>query len=94
MRSFRTQIFAALLLITLCVAANYTSASRSVSALSRQVVRLHVIANSDSEEDQACKLAVRDAVLSGGSRVFQTAETKEQALVSIGENTAFLQETA
>lgn len=28
------------------------------------VIRLHVIANSDSEEDQADKLAVRDAILS------------------------------
>ena len=27
------------------------------------VVRLHVLANSDSEEDQALKLTVRDAVL-------------------------------
>ena len=28
-----------------------------------KVVRLHVLANSDSEEDQAVKLAVRDAIL-------------------------------
>ena len=27
------------------------------------VIRLHVLANSDSEEDQALKLTVRDAVL-------------------------------
>ena len=33
-------------------------------ALADQVVRLHVIANSDSAEDQALKLAVRDGVLS------------------------------
>ena len=34
------------------------------SALSAQVVRLHVVAVSDSEEEQALKLRVRDAVLS------------------------------
>lgn len=33
-------------------------------SLADQVVRLHVIANSDSAEDQALKLAVRDGVLS------------------------------
>ena len=33
------------------------------SQLAEKVVRLHVLANSDSEEDQALKLKVRDAVL-------------------------------
>ena len=33
------------------------------------VVRLHVIANSDSEEDQAVKLKVRDAVLAEASEI-------------------------
>ena len=37
-------------------------ASASESALAGQVIRLHVVANSDSEEDQALKLLVRDAV--------------------------------
>ena len=31
--------------------------------VSDKVVRLHVLANSDSEEDQALKLTVRDALL-------------------------------
>ena len=31
--------------------------------LSRKMIRLHVIANSDSDADQALKLRVRDAVL-------------------------------
>lgn len=33
------------------------------SSLSQNIVRLHVIANSDSDEDQALKLMVRDAIL-------------------------------
>ena len=37
--------------------------SASQSALAGQVLRLHVIANSDSDTDQTLKLAVRDAVL-------------------------------
>ena len=36
---------------------------RDVTALSDKLIRLHVVANSDSEEDQAVKLKVRDAVL-------------------------------
>ena len=38
-------------------------ASASETALAAKVLRLHVIANSDTEEDQALKLQVRDAVL-------------------------------
>ena len=37
------------------------------SQLAEKVVRLHVLANSDSEEDQALKLKVRDAVLAEAS---------------------------
>ena len=36
------------------------------TALSEKVVRLHVLANSDSQEDQALKLRVRDRVLAAG----------------------------
>ncbi|MPM09082.1 hypothetical protein SDC9_55398 [bioreactor metagenome] len=38
--------------------------NREQSALSEKVIRLHVIANSDSAEDQALKLQVRDAIMS------------------------------
>lgn len=36
---------------------------REQEALSEKLIRLHVVANSDSEADQAVKLQVRDAVL-------------------------------
>ncbi len=36
---------------------------KEAQALSDKLIRLHVVANSDSEDDQALKLAVRDAVL-------------------------------
>lgn len=42
-------------------------ASETGARLSRDIVRLHIIANSDSEADQALKLKVRDAVLSSTS---------------------------
>ena len=40
------------------------------SELYGNVLRLHVIANSDSEEDQALKLAIRDAVLKKTEKLF------------------------
>lgn len=43
------------------------------------VLRLHVIANSDSQEDQALKLKVRDAVLNAGKNIFDGSLTRENA---------------
>lgn len=42
-------------------------------------LRLHVIANSDSEWDQAVKLAVRDAVLKAAKRRFEEREVKTES---------------
>lgn len=48
-------------------------------------VRLHILADSDSEEDQRVKLLVRDAVLKHISTY--DAKTKEQALLAIQTDT-------
>lgn len=53
----------ALLLTVALLLASGASALQTQEELSEKVVRLHVLANSDSEEDQALKLLVRDAVL-------------------------------
>lgn len=53
--------------------------------LGRKVIRLHVIANSDSPEDQALKLRVRDRVLARAQEILeQSADMKqaEQALTA------------
>lgn len=44
------------------------------------VVRLHVLANSDSEEDQALKLRVRDAVLDATSPLVKECTSQEEAV--------------
>ena len=47
--------------------------------LPRDVVRLHVVANSNGAEDQAVKLLVRDAVLEEAARWYQGADSMEEA---------------
>ena len=47
--------------------------------LSRKMIRLHVIANSDSDADQALKLKVRDKVLDFTTNVLQRSENMEDA---------------
>lgn len=59
-----------------------------------KVVRLHVLANSDSDEDQAVKLAVRDAILEVTVPLLQNCKTKEEAVALLEENRFFLTETA
>ena len=54
-------------------------ASASESALAGQVLRLHVVANSDSDEDQALKLLVRDAVLVQAERFLDGASDRQSA---------------
>lgn len=48
-------------------------------ALPDEVIRLHVVAHSDKEQDQQVKLKVRDAVLEEASRWYGEAEDREEA---------------
>lgn len=50
------------------------------------VVRLHVLANSDSEEDQRVKLLVRDAVLSDIGNITSGAASADDAAKMIADN--------
>lgn len=53
-------------------------AAKAQSELAQQVIRLHVVAHSDSAEDQALKLKVRDAVLTQVESVGRSAETTQE----------------
>ena len=55
-------------------------------SLAEQMVRLHVVAVSDSEEDQAVKLLVRDAVLDSASPWLEGAATQEEAMAVLAEH--------
>lgn len=58
------------------------------------VVRLHVLANSDSEEDQALKLRVRDAVLEVTSPLIRDCSTQEEAKNILDANLDTIQTAA
>lgn len=58
------------------------------------VVRLHVLANSDSEEDQAVKLQVRDAVLSVTTPLLADCGSAEEAEALLRENFPAIQTAA
>ncbi len=53
--------------------------SSECEGIRNKVLRMHVIANSDSAEDQELKLKVRDAVLSKGKELFDGSITSDEA---------------
>ena len=54
-------------------------AVRTQQEISDKVVRLHVVANSDSEEDQALKLRVRDAILARTTALLEASDDRSEA---------------
>lgn len=54
--------------------------------VSKEVFRLHILANSDSKEDQSLKLKVRNAVLNYTENLYSKAESLENAEKLTSEN--------
>lgn len=54
--------------------------------LADRVIRFHVIANSDSPEDQALKLQVRDAVLSATEEFYPQEASLEEARAALSSH--------
>lgn len=77
----RIEIAAALaLLITLFASALFTRSTVSMqNDIAQKMVRLHVLANSDSEDDQRRKLLVRDAVSARTEELLRLAKSRKDA---------------
>lgn len=58
----------------------------SCRMLESDVLRLHILANSDADYDQKLKIRVRDAILEKVSPLFDDVKTKEQAKSIVVEN--------
>lgn len=60
----------------------------------QEVLRLHVLANSDSDEDQSLKLKVRDRILSEAGTLFYQAETESSARKAAEESLPLIEAAA
>lgn len=58
------------------------------------VLRLHILANSDSDEDQALKLKVRDAILAESGELFRDCRDLQEATDAVEKNREKLLEIA
>jgi stage II sporulation protein R len=69
------------LIITIIVN-SITTFAADLENITDNVLRLHILANSDTDEDQALKLMVRDAILSETAVIFENTDGKEEAVVA------------
>ena len=58
------------------------------------LLRLHILAQSDSEYDQSVKLLVRDALLERSEEIFGDSSSREDILEAARENLAYAEQTA
>lgn len=67
------------LALILCILVSFTTLSAKCSGIQDRVLRLHVLANSDSQSDQAVKLKVRDRILAESAGMLDGVKTRGEA---------------
>lgn len=95
---FQTVLFFFILLFCVIsmwlVKANAIHNSELQTGIAADIIRFHVIANSDSEEDQALKLTVKDTLVERLSPMLNDAASITDARTIISENLGYIQEIA
>ncbi len=71
-----------------------TDILRDKKDLQENLIRLHVVANSDSAKDQSVKLRVKDAVVGYLQPLTDEIEEKEQAMIILADNLESIQQIA
>ncbi len=80
--------------IVLSIVLNIAGFAKDCDDIRDKVLRLHVIAASNSESDQNLKYRVRDAVLSAGSEIFDGSVNIENAVEKITPRLSYLEKVA
>ena len=83
MRLFTKSLCVALILTMLFSVLPFEASCQEIR---KDVFRLHILANSDTDEDQNLKLKVRDAVLEYTEKLYKNSNTKEEAEVLTSKN--------
>ena len=80
--------------LSLCLALSLCGFAGECEEIRGRVLRLHVLANSDTEEDQALKLKVRDRIIAEAPYIFTDSMTLDEVKNTAKENLSLLQKTA
>lgn len=73
---------------------NESQKPSSQSSIAKEIVRLHVIANSDSSADQTLKYQVRDSIIANLQNLLKKAATPAEAEEIILSQKSYIQNTA
>ncbi len=73
---------------------NATEGQARQQAIAREIIRLHVVANSDSEEDQELKMKVKETIVTYLRGEMKDASTVADARQAIRENLPAVEEIA
>lgn len=85
---------AALLAFIICFFSWVYKLDKDCDGIRQGVLRLHVVAASDSREDQSLKLQLRDELLLKGREIFSPSDTKKEAQAKIKEGLEEIQNCA
>lgn len=85
-RKFHMVIILSILLFFYTTICAISYAENISTNLSDNLFRLHVIANSDSNEDQNLKYIVRDSLLNYMNNICKDCKTKQEAIAIVQEN--------
>ena len=86
MKNFKKYFIIFILLFLYVMLYSFSYANNVVSDLSNSLFRLHVIANSNSKEDQNLKYLVRDELISYMNTLCSNVSSKEQAITIANEH--------
>lgn len=90
----KTRFFALMLLLTLLFSLILSYAETTGSDIADSVVRLHIVANSNSVGDQELKIKVRDRILAETSQVFKDTTTAQDALSKARQHSELIKQIA
>ncbi len=88
------RLLALFLVLTLLFTITLSYAQKIGNDISNSVMRLHIIANSDSETDQSMKLRIRNRVLSETQNIFTDAKSPEETISLARENISLIRKIA
>ena len=88
------KLFIPIFLIILIIGSYVSPFIKASENISNQIFRLHILANSDSAEDQQLKLKVRDNILVSGEELFKNCKTLEEIINVSNQNIKYFQKIA
>ena len=90
MKKIISCIFSVFIIICFISSVSWTSVSANQESISSKIIRFHVIANSDTDSDQALKLKVRDAVLNYLSPKLESSRDINESKTILKNNDAMI----